>query len=376
MKLAHLGKLRFKSALAGSLFIVVILLMACEPLVYTFDSVEEAVPYKAAELSAVPAQGDTLNIMTWNIRFGAGRLPWFGDACGERVILTREEVETNLERVAEKINEINPDILFLEEVDVQSKRTTYIDEMQWLLDHTHLNYGVFGSIWHAQYIPSDGLGRMNLGTAILSRWPLLNPERIALPLRSDQDALTQYFYLRRCIVKTEVEVSNAKRFYAVGVHAAAFSTDDTKQKHIDRFLQELIDINDAGFDFVAGGDLNTLPPGSDSTDFCMEDACPGESFHHAGDDPFHKEGSDYTNEADWLDGLYNRFHPAVPLFRYQADQQHYFTHTTNHPNGFWNRKLDYLFSNQPFVAGSDSTHQEAKACSDHAPVSAKWRVPK
>ncbi len=375
MKLVRLGKRRFISAMAGILF-TVLLWTACDPLVYSFDSVEDAVPYQAARLSALPAQADTVTIMTWNIRFGAGRLPWFGDACGERVILTREEVETNLQRVAEKINEVNPDILFLQEVDVQSKRTAYIDELQWLLDHTHLNYGVFGSIWHAQFIPSDGLGRMNLGTTILSRWPLRHPERIALPLRTDQDALTQYFYLRRCIIKAEVAIPGANPFYAVGVHTAAFSTDDTKQKHIDRFLQELADLDDAGFAVVAGGDLNTLPPGSDSTDFCMEDACPGESFHHAGDEPFHKEGSDYTNEAGWLSGLYTRFHPAVPLARYQANQRNYFTHTTNHPDGFWNRKLDYLFSNRPFVTGSDSTHQEATACSDHAPVSVQWRVPK
>lgn len=360
----------------GGVLLTVLFIVACAPLVYDFDATEDAVLYQAQKQDALPSAPDTLTIMTWNIRFGAGRLPWFGDACGSRVILTEKEVKAHLRLIAEKINEIRPDILFLQEVDIQSKRTAYIDEMQWLLDHTGLNYGAFASIWHAQFIPSDGLGRMNLGTAILSRWPLKNARRIALPLRSDQDALTQMFYLRRCIVKARVVLPGLEKLYALGVHTAAFSTDNTKQKHIERFLQELNTLDDAGIPFVAGGDLNTLPPGSDSTDFCLEDACGGESFHHSGDKPFHKEGSDYTNEAGWLDGLYGRYHSAVILSAYQADQSAYFTHTTNHPAGFWNRKLDYLFSNTPFVGGSDVTHQEAVPCSDHAPLSVKWRAPR
>ena len=377
MKSETLAK-RIKKALAlrSSVFLLVFIVTACAPLVYEFDATEDAVLYQAIKRDAVPANVDTLTIMTWNIRFGAGRLSWFGDACGERVILTEHEVKTNLHLIADKINEIQPDILFLQEVDIQSKRTAYVNEMQWLLDHTGLNYGAFASIWHAQFIPSDGLGRMNLGTAVLSRWPLKNARRIALPLRSDQDALTQLFYLRRCIIKAEVVLPDWDKLYAVGVHTAAFSTDDTKQKHIERFLQELNALDDAGIPFVSGGDLNTLPPGSDSTDFCLEDACLGESFHHSGDTPFHKEGSDYTNESTWLDGLYNRYNSALSLTRYQADQSKFFTHTTNHPDGFWNRKLDYLFTNTTFINGSDSTHQEALSCSDHAPVSVKWRVPR
>ena len=90
--------------------------VACAPLVYDFDSTEDAVSYQAQKISDLPSAADTLTIMTWNIRFGAGRLPWFGDACGGRVILTENEVKSNLQRIAEKINEIQPDILFLQEV--------------------------------------------------------------------------------------------------------------------------------------------------------------------------------------------------------------------------------------------------------------------
>ena len=70
-------------------------------------------------------------VMTWNIRFVAGRIPWFGDSNGSRVILSEKEVLTQLRRVAAKLKDVQVDILLLQEVDVKSKRSAYIDQVQW-----------------------------------------------------------------------------------------------------------------------------------------------------------------------------------------------------------------------------------------------------
>ena len=149
---------------------------------------------------------------------------------------------------------MKPNILLLQEVDVNSKRSCYIDQLQWLPDHTCFNYAVCGSQWKAQFIPSDGLGRMDEGNAIY----------------------------------------------------------DIKHQHITQFKDEMDRINKNGGWFVAGGDLNTLPPGTDTTDFCMQDKCSQESFHGSGDDPMHKEGCNYEPEKHFLDTLYATYRCAVP----------------------------------------------------------------
>lgn len=350
-------------------------ILSCEPLVNQFDDIEQGIMYSAKQKAAPPASADTILVMTWNIRFGIGRTPWFGDGCGDRVIIPEDEVLTNLVGLAARINEIQPDILLLQEVDVESKRSGYIDQVQWLLDHTYFNYGAYASMWQAQYIPSDGLGRINTGQAVLSRWKIIESERIQLPLRGDQDALTRYFYLRRCILKTKIDLPGVDNFHVVNTHLDAFSTDDTRKKQIERFQQELANLSSSGAYFVAGGDLNLIPPGSDSTDFCDEDKCHGESFHGPNDDPMHKEGSYFTPVIDWLQDLYDSYQPAVSLDKYQANQEHYFTSTPDW-DGFWNRKIDYLFTNYKWIAGSDVTHQDILDLSDHIPVSARWEVPK
>ena len=357
-----------------------LVLLSCEPLVTDFRDIENAVPYESFSKTNVPDFPGSLLVMTWNVRFGAARIPWFGDSCGDRVIMTSSEVIAHLENIADYINNVQPDILLLQEVDVESKRSGYVDQVRWFLDNTYFNYGAYASMWQAQFIPSDGLGRVDAGNAILSRWEITEAERIQLPLRTDQDGLTQYFYLRRNILKTRIDVPN-RDFYAVCTHTTAFATDDTKQKHIEMFYETISSI-DTNAVFIAGGDLNSVPPES-TTDYCMSDICSGESFHQAGDDPEHKEGSYFYNfvgEPNLIQPFYTYFNSAIGVV--DASLESNFTHSPwntdeeseNYTDSdYWDRKLDYLFSNQPLKKGK--THQNQHQLSDHAPVSAVLGLP-
>ena len=86
--------------------ILVITFLCCEPWVEEFEETEDAVLFTAGQTATPPSTVSTVNVMDWNIRFGAGRIPWFGDSCGDRVVLTEEEVLTHLQLIADKINEI------------------------------------------------------------------------------------------------------------------------------------------------------------------------------------------------------------------------------------------------------------------------------
>jgi endonuclease/exonuclease/phosphatase family metal-dependent hydrolase len=175
-------------------FVVILLLnSSCEPLATSFEDIEPATYYTAATMVPVPDTFTVVRVMTWNIRFGAGRLPWFGDACGNRVILTEDEVNSALNAIVAQINKVKPDILLLQEVDFNSKRSAYINQLQYILDHTYFNYAVSGSQWRAQFIPSDGLGRLEEENVIFSRWKISDAQRIQLQLREDQSSLTRYF---------------------------------------------------------------------------------------------------------------------------------------------------------------------------------------
>ena len=119
----------------------------------------------------------------------------------------------------------------------------------------------------------------------------------------------------------------------------------------------------------------SLPVNATRLDFCLADKDDDEHFHGPNDDPYHKPGKYFGDEITWMQSLYDSYIPAVSLEDYGANESFYFTHAvdTSIP---YDRKLDYLWSNDPWIAGSDSTHQDGRHLSDHAAVSAEWEVPK
>ena len=349
---------------------------SCDPVVTDFEGGEtEAVMYEAAsKTNKEPTL--TPKIVTWNIRFGSKRFAFFGDSCGDEVIVQKKDILSNLSEIAEAINILDPDVILLQEVDVSSKRSGYVDQVQYLLDNTIMNYGCFASIWKADFIPTYGLGKINMGNAILSKYALTDAERIKLSLRTDQSGIVKYFYLRRNILKTKVPDLG---LYAVNIHATAFATDSTKQNHIDRYLEVLAEISDGGYSFVTGGDLNSLPPGASEYDFCNYDGCESEVFHVIVDgDSLHKEGSFFNNfdgEIEILQPLYDRYIPAIGDDA--MNRPEHFTHAPSTSEKRWgikhDRKLDYLFTNRPnnWEAEYGITHQDLWELSDHMPVSGR-----
>jgi endonuclease/exonuclease/phosphatase family metal-dependent hydrolase len=334
-------------------------LMACDPFHVEFDDVEPAQMYVASERKSAARLRGSLELMNYNVKFGGGRIDFFFDCHGDRVLMTEAEVIENLERIANIVNEVEPDVLLLQEVDINSKRSAYVDQMQWLLDHTHLNYGAYASQWRADFVPSDGLGPVDSGNAILSRWPINAATRYALPLREDQSGLVRYFYLRRNILDATIHPVDNAPVRVIAIHAEAYSSDGTKKKHIEAFEEHVADAAKEGA-VIAGGDLNTLPPGSKKLHDFPDSACTEEYL-----------ADDFREETDWLDALYNRYNSAIPLADYQADNSPYFTHTTS-SDGSWNRTLDYVFSNLPLSNGAVLQHTvgnvDTMDASDHAPL--------
>ncbi|MGC4087385.1 MAG: endonuclease/exonuclease/phosphatase family protein [Polyangiaceae bacterium] len=345
-------------------------LCGCDPFHTGFDDIERATSYRASELKT-PQPRESLRLMNYNVKFGGGRIDFFFDCFGDRVLMSKAEVVSNLEGLARKINQVDPDVLVVQEIDVNSKRAAYVDQMQWLLDHTELNYGVYASQWKADYVPSDGIGAVDSGNGILSKYPLKNAERLALSLRTDQSGIERYFYLKRSILRAELEVPDKAPATLVAIHAEAYAKDGTKLGHIQRFHEELTRAATEGKTVIGAGDLNTLPPGSDKQFGFPDSVCENEDF----------VADDYRDEANVLEPLYRDFQPEIPLADYQADNARYFSHTTD-KSGFWNRKLDYVFTNANVVAGSGMVHQdtahggmETMPLSDHAPVSVELVLP-
>ena len=216
------------------MFACVSLALGCEPATdMDWSDTEIAPRFRADTITQVESKtGSTaLKVMAYNIKYGAGRLPFWFDCWGDRVGMTIDEVDANMRGIYQLIREVNPDILMVEEIELHSRRSAYYDMVQGILDNTELNYGAYFETWNSRYIPSEGLGRMNLGNAIFSKYPITKGTRIKQQDRTDLDALTELFYIRRAIGRAEIDV-NGLTVVAYVVHTEAYDEDGTKAAQI------------------------------------------------------------------------------------------------------------------------------------------------
>lgn len=366
----------------GVLVVACAFLLACEPYATISD---ERTSYSVRVDPNATAPSNThpasLTVMTWNVKFGAARIDFWFDLWGDTVQMSSDEVNGNLENIYALINEVHPDILVTNEIDINSRRSQYVDMVQGILEHTHLNYAGYVPTWKSRYIPSEGVGRMDMGNAIFSTYPIRSIEGLPLTQRHDQDALTDYFYLHRSVARAVIDLGDGFDVVVLGVHTDAYDTDGTKSQQ----LREIKDILDAEtLPVVIAGDFNAIPP---------------TSVHRSGfnDDNPEAIGTEFETPpyvlAD-MQPFFDDYVPEITLERYgttEAEQRNFYSHSIIGPNtigsagepGFWSRKLDYLFVRAPstWMPGStDVLQQEGRLgvtlnpllLSDHAPVVGVW----
>ena len=86
-----------RSALAWSAVPWLLALAACDPFHTGFDDLERAQVYHARAPRPAPEQPERLRVMNYNVKFGGGRIDFFFDCHGDRVLMKKSEVIANLE---------------------------------------------------------------------------------------------------------------------------------------------------------------------------------------------------------------------------------------------------------------------------------------
>ena len=270
----------------------------------------------------------------------------------------------------------------MEEIEVNSRRSAYVDMLRYLLEHTSLNYAAYFQSWNTRYIPSEGVGRMDLGNATLSKYPITFAERIRQPDRTDLSGARRTFYLHRMIGRAILD-AGGRELAVFAVHTEAYDRDGTKAKQLTQIFDE---VSRETRPFVVGGDFNELPPTA-----LKRTLFPDENPRALGTE---FETPPYTPEA--MRPFYDAMRPWITLAEYGAtetEQRRYYTHSLvgapaldaqGNP-AFWNRTLDHLFIRQAdaWLPGASDVLQspgrqgitsDPLGLSDHAPVVGTWLV--
>ena len=144
----------------------------------------------------------------------------------------------DLKNLSDKIKDIDPDIIILNEVFGEGSLEMFGDEPKILANYLHMNY-FFGK--------AITISKGNYGNAILSKYEIKNPEvfRIEDPKVHDEDT----YYESRIIIKAEIN-----GFICLGTHLGLANSE--RLNGINK-LVELI--NSYQNNVVVMGDFNMIP---------------------------------------------------------------------------------------------------------------------
>lgn len=204
--------------------------------------------------------GDTFDIMTWNIGYGAlgDNADFFMDG-GEMVqTATRDRVNSNLKAIRNKVEETKPSIILFQEVDKKSKRANHVNEYSSLANHFNNYSTVFAYNFKVLYLPypiGDTIGNVNSGISTFSKYTIETAERRQLP--SSFIWPVSMFNLKRCAIITRIPIKDTDKYLVViNVHLDAYDNGKGKEAQNKELLKLMNKETGKGNYVIVGGDFN------------------------------------------------------------------------------------------------------------------------
>ncbi len=304
------------------------------------------------------APSQTLGVLSWNIQYCGSRKHQFFYDGGDAVHVPAGDVADMVAAVASGIRAHDPDLVLLQEVDRNSKRTGRRDQLAGILRLTPFPRWTSAHYHRAPYVPhppGDHLGRVDMNLATLARPALGACHRHQLPLL-DEPLHRRLFNLRRAVLVTEIPREEGPPLVALNTHLSAFSRGDGTLARQVAVLDSLLDELDAGgHPWILAGDLNMLPPGDDPS--------------RLGDDA----------------ELYDEVNPIAALFEGGRRSAFDVREQPDHPGELGtylpfgadtpDRTLDYVFVSGGIEVVSARVLTDLTHVSDHLPLFVEVRVP-
>ena len=216
------------------------------------------------------SKDEELSLLSWNIGYsGLGKNEDFFLDGGKKVRPeSKKVVQKYFNGIKNTIRENPADIIFLQEVDYNSKRSFHFNEFNALINATGKN-GALAINYKCPYVPFPvpSIGRVECGIVTLSDFECEYPERIALPVPFKWPL--RLINLKRCLLIEKIPVfengeETGKYLVLVNLHLEAYDSGEGKTAQTAALVSLMQSEYEKGNYVIAGGDFNQKFPGSEA----------------------------------------------------------------------------------------------------------------
>lgn len=211
------------------------------------------------------APGASLTVVTYNTGYAAlgEDADFFMDGGKTTRPDSRETVSRNIEGVSGELGSYGADIMLLQEVDKDSKRSYYVDEAEEYAAALHGMAASFALNYSSAYVPfpiPSTLGRVQSGLMTFLKYPSVSSERVQLPVPFSWPV--RCFNLKRCMLIDRIPLEGTdKELVIINMHLEAYDSGEGRIAQAKQLFEQLEKERELGNYVIVGGDFNHTFPG-------------------------------------------------------------------------------------------------------------------
>ncbi|WP_246564007.1 endonuclease/exonuclease/phosphatase family protein [Leptothoe spongobia] len=213
------------------------------------------------------ADGQQLSLVSYNIGYLSGLTNL------EAVKRPQTLFDDNLANVIANFRSINADIIAFQEIDIDSKRSYHVNQLEALANGLGLAKAGLAINWNKNYVPfpywpvSAHFGKIVSGQAVLSRYPIAENQRIVLDKVASRPFFYNAVYLDRLAQVTQVDIGD-QSLMVINVHLEAFDNPTRFQQ--TRIVRDMAETYAKDYPVLLVGDFNSALNRPDEGDRSIE----------------------------------------------------------------------------------------------------------
>lgn len=205
------------------------------------------------------ALGEEYSILSHNVGFGAysDDYSFFLDGGVYSRAFSKDAVLKNLGGALDEITKLSPDLLLLQEVDIDSTRSYHVDQRELVYAALPDYASIFAQNYDSPYLLypfSSPHGKSVAGLMTLSAFQMDSALRRSLPVET---GFMKLLDLDRCYSVARIPAENGKALCVYNLHLSAYSSDGSiAVEQLELLLADMVEEYEAGNYVIAGGDFN------------------------------------------------------------------------------------------------------------------------
>jgi endonuclease/exonuclease/phosphatase family metal-dependent hydrolase len=224
---------------------------------------------------ARPSVGVPFSLLSWNIGYASldESQDFFMDGGKGIRPPSDTHVRRNLAGIREIIAEANCETVLIQEADIASRRSYYINQRAYLTEHFS-GSSVFALNFNCILVPipfPEVIGRVSSGLLTLNRFETVEALRLSLPVPFSWP--TRAANLKRCLLVSRIPLENSgAELVIVNLHLEAYDSSGGREAQTNALLDFLYREYAKGNYCIAGGDFNQNFPGIDPVLFAVKNS--------------------------------------------------------------------------------------------------------